>query len=110
MKPSGGLAMARGNQQCAQCHREQSRQFVFEHEALQEGCTECHEPHGAIHAKLLTERDNNLCLKCHAQVQIGSGIFIGAINHTPRLRQGSCWSAGCHSAVHGSNIHPRLLY
>lgn len=110
MKPAGGLAMARNNEQCAQCHREQSRQFVFEHEALREGCTECHEPHGAIHAKMLTERDNNLCLRCHAQVPVGNLIFIGGVNHTPRVRQGSCWSAGCHSAVHGSNIHPRLLY
>ena len=39
-KPAGGLAMARLNQSCAQCHRDQSRPFVFEHEALREGCIE----------------------------------------------------------------------
>jgi hypothetical protein len=23
---------------------------------------------------------------------------------------GTCWSAGCHTAVHGSNFNPRQLY
>ena len=30
-KPGRGLAMARQNESCATCHREQSRPFVFEH-------------------------------------------------------------------------------
>ena len=120
MKPAGGLAMARLNQQCAQCHREQTRPFVFEHEALREGCVVCHTPHGSINSKLLVERDANLCLKCHAQVQgtgVASGdVFIGKIPHvllTAKinfLKQGSCWSAGCHTAIHGSNISPQMLY
>jgi predicted CXXCH cytochrome family protein len=114
MKPSRGLAMARLNDACAQCHREQARPFVFEHEALREGCTVCHQPHGSINPKLLVERDNNLCLKCHAQVQgqgVGPGqIYIGKIDHTTSLRFGSCWSSGCHTAVHGSNISRRQFY
>ena len=110
-KPSGGLAMARLNQSCAQCHREQTRPFVFEHEALREGCTVCHNPHGSMNRKLLVESDPNLCLKCHAQVQRAQGeIDIGFKPHTQFLRQGACWSAGCHTAVHGSNMHPRMLY
>jgi predicted CXXCH cytochrome family protein len=113
-KPAGGLAMARLNQGCAQCHREQTRPFVFEHEALREGCTICHDPHGSVNRKLLTEPDANLCLRCHAQVQgpqVPRGeIFIGKVSHTALLRQGTCWSAGCHTAVHGSNVHPRMLY
>jgi hypothetical protein len=32
------------------------------------------------------------------------------MDHTGFLRGGTCWSAGCHSAVHGSNFSPRLLY
>lgn len=114
MKPARGLAMARLNETCAECHREQSRPFVFEHEALREGCTVCHQPHGSINAKLLLERDNNLCLKCHAQTQgpgVGSGeIFIGKAPHAMNLRMGSCWSAGCHTAVHGSNVDSRLFF
>lgn len=114
-KPAGGLAMARLNESCAQCHREQTRPFVFEHEALREGCTVCHNPHGSVNRKLLIEADPNLCLKCHAQNQ-GAGqvpagqLYIGKINHTAFLSQGACWSAGCHTAVHGSNVHPRMFY
>jgi len=111
LKPAGGLAMARLNQSCAQCHRDQARPFVFEHEALREGCTVCHSPHGSINSKLLVERDNNLCLKCHAQQQGTSGqFFIGKFDHTTYLKWGGCWSAGCHTAVHGSNFSPRHLY
>lgn len=110
-KPSGGLGMARLNEQCSQCHREQARTFVFEHEANREGCVSCHHPHGSMHAKLLTERDANLCLKCHAQVQTAPGeLWIGKVDHRAYLALGSCWSAGCHTAVHGSNFHPKMLY
>jgi predicted CXXCH cytochrome family protein len=114
MKPASGLAMSRLNQSCAQCHRDQTKPFVFEHEAMREGCTVCHNPHGSINAKLLIERDNNLCLKCHAQTQgslVGAGqIVIGREDHTDKLKLGGCWSAGCHTAVHGSNFNPKQLY
>ena len=110
-KPNGGLAMARQNESCAQCHREQTRPFVFEHEALREGCTVCHNPHGSINQKMLIESDPNLCLRCHAQVQgAGGGIFIGNTDHTPFLQIGTCWTAGCHTAIHGSNVDPLLRY
>jgi predicted CXXCH cytochrome family protein len=113
MKPAGGLAMARLNESCAQCHREQTKPVVFEHAALREGCASCHSPHGSINPKLLTVRDSNLCLRCHAQVQgsaAGAGIYIGNVNHTSFLRFGTCWTAGCHTAVHGSNTQPFFLY
>jgi predicted CXXCH cytochrome family protein len=114
MKPAGGLAMARVNENCAQCHREQTRPFVFEHEALREGCTVCHNPHGSINRKMLVENDANLCLRCHAQVHSATtargAVFIGKQPHTGFLAQGACWSAGCHTAVHGSNMHPRMFY
>lgn len=110
-KTSGGLAMARLNEQCAGCHREQARPFVFEHEALREGCVSCHQPHGAVNDKLLAQRDVNLCLKCHAQIQANPGeAVIGQVDHRAFLAMGTCWSAGCHTAVHGSNFHPKLLY
>jgi predicted CXXCH cytochrome family protein len=106
-----GLFVARRNDLCAQCHREQAQPHVFEHEALREGCTVCHDVHGSINPKLLTERDNNLCLKCHAQTPSAPGVvFIGEVNHTTFLSQGACFSAGCHTAVHGSNISSKLRY
>lgn len=113
MKPRGGLAMARLNESCSQCHREQSRPFVFEHSAMREGCVACHTPHGSINDKLLLERDVNLCLRCHSQVQSLSApgrIVIGKEDHTDYLRLGTCYSAGCHTAVHGSNVSPKLRY
>lgn len=109
-----GKVIGRTNDTCAQCHREQARPHVFEHEALREGCTTCHNPHGSINEKMLVQRDNNLCLKCHAQVAApgaaARSVFIGKRDHTSFLSQGTCFSAGCHTAIHGSNINPYLRY
>lgn len=110
-QPFAGLAMARLNERCANCHKDQGRPFVFEHEAMREGCTVCHTPHGSFNDKMLVERDMNLCLKCHAQIQDGAGtVLIGKSDHSTRIKRGTCWSAGCHTAVHGSNVNPRMLY
>lgn len=113
-KPAGGLAFARQDQSCAECHRDQSRPFVFVHEALREGCTSCHKPHGSVNEKMLVARDNNLCLRCHAQIAnpnpAAGAINIGGVDHSMNLSQGSCWSSGCHTAIHGSNVDPKLRY
>ena len=116
-KPKG-MWIARTNDQCAQCHREQARPHVFVHEALREGCTICHNVHGSINDKMLTQNDNNLCLKCHGQVAsptVPGAVFIGKMPHagfapTEFLKQGTCWSAGCHTAVHGSDVNTHLRY
>jgi len=115
--PHQGIAFVAGstrllsqNENCVQCHPAQQGPFVFEHEALREGCTTCHSPHGSVNAKLLTERNANLCLKCHFQQVQSGAIFIGGVNHTSRLSQGACWSAGCHEAVHGSRVNPSLQF
>ena len=80
---------------------------------MREGCTACHNPHGSVNPELLTVRDSNLCLRCHAQTAgrgAAGGIYIGNVNHTGFfLHYGTCWTAGCHTAVHGSNIQPFLL-
>ena len=112
LKPARtGLAMARQNETCANCHPAQSRPFVYEHEAMRDGCVSCHQPHGAVNSKLLVAADNNLCLKCHAQIQSASGQWlIGKMDHSQFANRGTCWTAGCHSAVHGSNINPKLQY
>jgi len=107
-----GMWLSRVNDTCMQCHREQARPHVFEHEALREGCVACHNVHGSINAKMLTERDNNLCLKCHGQVASPTPgqTFIGSFDHSAFLSQGTCFSAGCHTAVHGSDINSHLRY
>jgi predicted CXXCH cytochrome family protein len=105
-----GTRMSREQAVCRQCHREQAEPRVFEHEALREGCTSCHNPHGSINQKLLVQRDNNLCLRCHGQIGSAGSVRMGDFPHTTRLARGVCWSSGCHTAVHGSNINPHLRY
>ena len=106
----GGTSILSENDMCLRCHAEQRGPYVFEHEALREGCTICHVPHGSVNAKLLTVRDANLCLKCHFQQQTAGGITIGGVNHSVQLREGTCWTAGCHEAVHGSRVSPSLRF
>lgn len=116
--PHGGPAVERGadalqtlNEGCVSCHPAQRGPFVFEHEAMREGCTTCHEPHGSVNPKLLTERNANLCLKCHMQPQIADNTLgVGGRDHSFFLSQGTCSSAGCHEAVHGSQVSPSLRF
>jgi predicted CXXCH cytochrome family protein len=106
----GGTSLLSENESCLRCHSAQRGPYVFEHEALREGCTVCHTPHGSINAKLLTVRDANLCFKCHFQQVSGGTILIGGSDHTLRVRQGTCWTAGCHEAVHGSRVSSSLRF
>lgn len=111
---SGGTIVKQSRDFCGKCHAAQSRPFVFEHAGMSDGCQTCHQPHGSPNRKLLTAPGPNLCLKCHAQIA-GPGastgnLFIGAVDHSSFLSQGTCWSAGCHTAIHGSNVQPTLLY
>jgi predicted CXXCH cytochrome family protein len=107
----GGTALSTEQDTCGKCHIAQRGPFVFEHEAVREGCTTCHQPHGSVNQRMLTERNAILCLKCHFQQQtIGGKIFIGGQEHSGRLNRGTCWSAGCHEAVHGSHIGSSLRF
>jgi predicted CXXCH cytochrome family protein len=106
----GSTALLSQDANCLQCHPSQKGPYVFEHEAMHEGCTVCHTAHGSVNAKMLTVRDANLCLKCHFQ-QVQSGkLLIGGSDHTLRVQQGSCWTAGCHEAIHGSRVNSSLRY
>jgi predicted CXXCH cytochrome family protein len=102
---------AKVDETCGRCHLAQRGPFVFEHEAVREGCTSCHSVHGSVNKKLLTERNQTLCMKCHFQQQTGAGsLLIGGIDHRAFVARGTCWSAGCHEAVHGSQIGSSLRY
>lgn len=106
----GGTALRAQDATCLKCHPSQSGPYVFEHEAMHEGCTSCHGAHGTVNAKMLTARDSNLCLKCHFQQVQGGQLRIGGADHTVRVQQGTCWTAGCHEAVHGSRVNSSLRY
>ena len=108
---SGGTQAPSENETCLRCHIAQRGPFVFEHEALREGCTVCHAPHGSVNQKMLTERDGSLCLKCHFQQQTSpTQILIGGRDHSSLLARGTCFSAGCHEAVHGSQVNSSLRF
>lgn len=107
-----GTALSRlsQNESCLRCHSAQRGPHVFEHEATREGCATCHAAHGSVNAKMLAARDSNLCLKCHFQQLSGGAVVIGGSDHTIRAQQGTCWTAGCHEAVHGSRVSSSLKY
>jgi len=106
-----GIVMAeRGS--CVTCHPAQAGPFVFEHEAMRDGCTVCHAPHGSMNTKLLKIRNANLCLQCHFVEQRQNALMIGGVDHTGFgfIQQGTCWTAGCHEAVHGSHVNGSLRF
>jgi predicted CXXCH cytochrome family protein len=107
---NGSTALRAQDDGCLQCHPAQRGPQVFEHEAMREGCTTCHGAHGTVNAKMLTVRDSNLCLKCHFQQVRGGQLLIGGSDHTVRVQQGTCWTAGCHEAVHGSRVNSSLRF
>ncbi|MEO8616102.1 MAG: cytochrome c3 family protein [Luteolibacter sp.] len=126
----GGTQLQGKNETCAECHKAQVGPFVFAHDAVKEGCSSCHSPHGSVNQKMLTERNATLCLKCHFDSHSGLGknaggdVISGQMgpsgSHGPvgatggsatgRFNQGTCWSAGCHEGVHGSNTNVELRF
>jgi predicted CXXCH cytochrome family protein len=99
------------NSSCVKCHTSQAGPYVFEHEASREGCIVCHSPHGSVNQKMLKARNQNLCLQCHFQEQPSPGvIFIGGREHSSFVSRGTCWSGGCHEAVHGSHVSSSLRF
>ena len=107
VKPWSATTLEDINEACFKCHKEQRGPFVWEHEALREGCTSCHKVHGSVNDKMLIARDANLCLRCHTQANFPT---IGNVAHGTRINQGSCWSARCHTAPHGSSFDEHLRY
>ncbi len=107
----GGTNIEGINSTCLNCHASQGGPYVFEHEASREGCVTCHSPHGSVNNKMLKTRNANLCLQCHFQEQTAAGvILIGGRDHNSFLSRGTCWSAGCHEAVHGSHVSSSLRF
>lgn len=117
-----GVTLAGKNETCTECHTAQKGPFVFEHGGVKEGCTSCHNPHGSVNQKMLVARDANLCLQCHlttpnaatnpapGQFNTSSGPGHTGEAHNSDVQRGTCWSAGCHEAIHGSNANNHFRY
>jgi predicted CXXCH cytochrome family protein len=111
MIKGGSTSPTGANETCFKCHTQQRGPFIFEHEAVREGCTVCHNPHGSVNQKMLVSRNQDLCLKCHFQQQTSPGVLlIGNVNHAPFVTRGTCWSGGCHEAVHGSQVNSHIRF
>jgi predicted CXXCH cytochrome family protein len=107
----GGTSLVSTNDSCIACHEAQRGPFVFEHEALRDSCLTCHNPHGTVNAKMLKSRNQTLCLQCHYQQQTTAGqLLIGGRDHAAFVQRGTCWTAGCHEAVHGSHVNSSLRF
>ena len=107
VKPWSATSLKDINEACFKCHKEQRGPFVWEHEAVREGCTTCHSVHGSINEKMLVARDANVCIRCHTQADFP---IMGRRDHRTFLQRGTCFSGGCHTAVHGSQYDDHLRY
>jgi DmsE family decaheme c-type cytochrome len=105
--PHGGfqqrqLRVSSGQSQaCFKCHADKAGPWVYQHEALIEGCAICHSPHGSSNPRLLKQNQVNLlCLECHA-FQADVGPAATPTFHNQAQKYQACTL--CHVAIHGSN-------
>jgi predicted CXXCH cytochrome family protein len=106
-----GKEMLLGKQEkCFECHKEQKGPFVFEHDAMRDGCQVCHNPHGSINDKLLIAGQTTTCINCHWEQAFNQASgTLGSFPHgflADIGRGAEC--IDCHTAPHGSNIDGAL--
>lgn len=105
-----GASLRTQAEACSECHTAQKGPYIFKHNAMKEGCTACHNPHGSVNQKMLKAPDSNLCLQCHATGSAPGTLFASGRDHAGNPVNGTCWVAGCHEGVHGSNTSHALRY
>ena len=101
---------------CGTCHQDiRSQTLKPSHHPIMEGkvkCSDCHNPHGSSHYKLLREHTPNLCQDCHDAARHPGTIYGGGAawlkpDGTPNPSVNTRFIAraclNCHNAVHGSN-------
>ena len=110
VRATAGIALAGTglhgkDEPCFKCHKEQKGPFVYEHDAMREGCQSCHNPHGSVYDKMLVAGQTTTCLRCHFQSSFNAPpAAIGGVVHGGfAIGQGEeCIDH--HRAPHGSNI------
>ena len=116
LKPAvGGLAMARMNENCAQCHREQTRPVCLRASRHARRLHDLSQP-ARLHQSHDAHAGRQQPVPPLPRADPGTGRAARRSfhrQHDPHarcLQMGTCWAAGCHTAVHGSNMDPRLRY
>lgn len=106
------LIKATINDTCYSCHAEKRGPFLWEHEPVQESCSNCHFAHGSNNQRLLKVRPPYLCQQCHSEGHsddlynakaLPSSVGNGNARDMQKLYVKGC--INCHSQLHGSN-HP----
>lgn len=105
VRSSGGAALMGSNERCFRCHKEMRGPFVFEHDAIRDGCSSCHNGHGSINDKLLVAGQSITCLRCHWEPSFNtSSADMGGHGHGSHAIGAGQDCIDCHTAVHGSNV------
>jgi predicted CXXCH cytochrome family protein len=105
VRSSGGAMLLGNDETCFGCHTEMRGPFVFEHDAMRDGCSSCHTVHGSINDKLLVAGQSITCLRCHWEPSFNtSSAGIGSHAHGNHAIGAGQDCVDCHVAVHGSNI------
>jgi DmsE family decaheme c-type cytochrome len=95
------------NQLCYKCHADKRGPYIWEHPPVEEDCMKCHAPHGTKAAKLLKEKQPQLCQQCHDANQHpgtpygSSQSFVG--NYSAGRGGLARGCTLCHGTIHGSN-------
>ena len=101
------LLKATTNDTCKSCHTEKRGPFLWEHQPVQEDCTNCHYAHGGVNERLLKVARPFLCQQCHTEAgathQSGFYDFTDLDGGPLEARIGGKGCTNCHSQIHGSN-------
>ena len=96
------------NETCYECHTEKRGPFLFEHEPVQDDCTNCHVPHGSVHDNMLMVRMPQLCQQCHDDTSHRGYDYAQPVDgrgnpflESSYIKGKQCLS--CHGEIHGSN-------
>jgi DmsE family decaheme c-type cytochrome len=86
---------------CGGCHEYTRQAYAFPHiseftDPTGDVCLNCHDQHASSAPNLLKFQGRTLCLRCHTD----------RISHVTGK---TCWAAGCHSQIHGSNENPMFV-
>jgi len=106
-----------GKELCFSCHTSKQGPFIYEHDPVNEDCSICHNPHGAVADNLLIQAEPMLCMSCHP-VQFHTTLtgYDGDFQAPLHPERGGISTLDgfksamltkctqCHTEVHGSDL------